>query len=907
MGENEESFKAIGDRTLRATQHKIIESLKLDYDTFINSAYLRQGRADEFMLKRPSERKEVLAGLLGLDQYDKLAEEAKDRSRQLKGQVQLVEQNLESLQTQLRQKETLTIEISSAGDRIERLRVAQESERQQLQGAIAAKNQRQTLQQQLTWLRNNYNQQDKQCQRLEQEVNSIKRRRQELEVLLQQEAEIAAGYAQFEQLQAQEEQFSAKLQAYQDAGKRREKLQELLRERTSDLNNQLQLLVAKLDTLEQQEKELQEIISREPEVQKAMVQLQQARERVKVFDRLQAEAAPLVRRRQELEMELVSRRAHLSARVQEIAGQIGRLQEKQQTRGRVQQAVMEVAHRIEDLEKKRVYQQRVREKGLERRSFLERLQASQREYETRLGEIEQKIRMLGDNATCPLCDRPLDEHHWELVMQKHESQHQEVRHHLWVVRDQLAVSDREISVLRQEYSQLSRELADANGLQKQYGGLQAQLEMTEADRQRLMMMAREKEELELAIGTNAFVGELSTEVQQIEQALQRLNYDEKNHALARSDADRWRWAEIKQAQINDAKRSLSNLAPRRPQLEAKLQALRQTLEQEQSNSDLNRELEEINQELARLGYNIDEHNAVRAARSKAQVWLARAEQLRLAQQEYPQIRARVDEMQVMLRGRCLERDAIGEQIESLNLQLKETPDVSKQIPLLERQIASRRSELDRLLGKLGRLQQQQQHLEALELQRETLSQQLQDSRRQYRVYNELATAFGKKGIQALMIENVLPQLEAETNQILSRLSGNQLHVQFVTQRASKSRSKKNSKLIDTLDIVIADVAGTRAYETYSGGEAFRINFAIRLALAQLLCARQGTRLQMLIVDEGFGTQDQEGCERLIAAINAIAPEFASILIITHMPQFKEAFQARVEVRKGEEGSQLFLS
>jgi exonuclease SbcC len=129
----------------------------------------------------------------------------------------------------------------------------------------------------------------------------------------------------------------------------------------------------------------------------------------------------------------------------------------------------------------------------------------------------------------------------------------------------------------------------------------------------------------------------------------------------------------------------------------------------------------------------------------------------------------------------------------------------------------------------------------------------------------------------------------------------------VTQRASRGRSKKNTKLIDTLDILIADARGTRAYETYSGGEAFRINFAIRLALARLLAHRAGTSLQMLIVDEGFGTQDREGCDRLIAAINAIASEFACILTVTHMPQFREAFQARIEVSKNQNGSQLSLS
>ncbi|WRH67499.1 MAG: SbcC/MukB-like Walker B domain-containing protein [Planktothrix sp. GU0601_MAG3] len=98
-----------------------------------------------------------------------------------------------------------------------------------------------------------------------------------------------------------------------------------------------------------------------------------------------------------------------------------------------------------------------------------------------------------------------------------------------------------------------------------------------------------------------------------------------------------------------------------------------------------------------------------------------------------------------------------------------------------------------------------------------------------------------------------------------------------------------------------------SYETYSGGEAFRINFAIRLALAKLLAQRAGTSLQMLIIDEGFGTQDAEGCDRLIAAINAISSDFACILTVTHIPSLKEAFQARIEVHKTSQGSQIYLS
>ncbi len=45
---------------------------------------------------------------------------------------------------------------------------------------------------------------------------------------------------------------------------------------------------------------------------------------------------------------------------------------------------------------------------------------------------------------------------------------------------------------------------------------------------------------------------------------------------------------------------------------------------------------------------------------------------------------------------------------------------------------------------------------------------------------------------------------------------------------------------------------------FSGGEAFRVNFAIRLALSEVLAQRAGARLQTLVIDEGFGSQDALG-------------------------------------------------
>ena len=49
-------------------------------------------------------------------------------------------------------------------------------------------------------------------------------------------------------------------------------------------------------------------------------------------------------------------------------------------------------------------------------------------------------------------------------------------------------------------------------------------------------------------------------------------------------------------------------------------------------------------------------------------------------------------------------------------------------------------------------------------------------------------------------------------------------------------------------------------------------------------------VEMLVIDEGFGTQDSEGREGVIGAINAVKDDFACILVITHI----EELQQRIE-------------
>ena len=129
-----------------------------------------------------------------------------------------------------------------------------------------------------------------------------------------------------------------------------------------------------------------------------------------------------------------------------------------------------------------------------------------------------------------------------------------------------------------------------------------------------------------------------------------------------------------------------------------------------------------------------------------------------------------------------------------------------------------------------------------------------------------------------------------------------MHAAIETQRQTKK-----GDVIETLDINISDELGTRNYELFSGGEAFRINFAIRIALSKLLARRAGAPLPTLVVDEGFGTQDSVGIEKLKEALNSIQDDFDKILVITHIEELRDAFPTRIDVVKTARGSTLSIS
>ncbi|WAS04475.1 SMC family ATPase [Gloeomargaritales cyanobacterium VI4D9] len=895
-------WQPLTQRAIKDTQDLINRELKLDYSTFIHSAYLRQGRADEFMLKTPSKRKEVLASLLQLEHYDELSEQAKKRANDHELQAKNLQQTLTAQESELAQEPEIQHQYQALQKEIQVTQITTEQYQTQLHQYQIQQQQRhqwveqhQWLSQQRTQLSEDYAQTQTRIERLQQHIT-------QLENLLAQSETITQAYQTYTDLQQREEQLNQQSQRQQQLQREYNQLQAEYQQVLHQLELQRQQHHAQRHALLQNLEKLALIRQSASEIAPALAQLAAARRHLEHLDQQAEQYKPLYDHYQTLRQQQEQTRTRQSAQLQEQQRQLVHRQEQLNRLGNLEQERAELAREFAELDKKKVYLDHVEEKGKERRSFQDSLNARLQNYETQLAQLIKKSELLQQpGAVCPLCARPLDAQHWQVVQKKQELERRELEEAIWLTKEQITVTGRELQVLREEYERIKKQCQYREQLNQKQGQLNQKIQQKQELQAQIEHIQVHIQQLEASLAQP----ETSPELEQITASLAALNYDEQAHICARAEVEKWRWVEIKQAEIQNAEKEHATLSLQLAQLEQKCRDLEHQITQATHHSPLRYQLDSLEQQLADLAYDASTHQAIRQQLQQQQSAPLRYQELQRAQQEYPDLIAEMQTLTATALTKAQRIQELEQQLDNIENTLAQLPDLTATIRELETQIQGQQQRLQTQYIHSGTLQQRLQHLAQLRQQYHQGQQELQRHEHQQQIYRALTQAFGKNGIQALMIEQVLPQLQATANHILGRLSNHQLHVQFRTQKPKKSGANKN-QLVETLEIYIADHQGTRPYETYSGGEAFRVNFAIRLALARLLTQRAGATLQLLIVDEGFGTQDAQGCDRLIAAISAISDEYACILMVTHMPNLKEAFSTRIEVSKTEQGSQVQL-
>ena len=251
----------------------------------------------------------------------------------------------------------------------------------------------------------------------------------------------------------------------------------------------------------------------------------------------------------------------------------------------------------------------------------------------------------------------------------------------------------------------------------------------------------------------------------------------------------------------------------------------------------------------------------------------------------------------------IDKKQIEKDIKNLNNELEQYKDI-KNIEVqefddlrLERELNIKTNEKNNILTSNGIFNEKLKEINNNKEEIDKLNIEISDLEIKLKDYDSLIEAFGKKGIQANIIANVLPEIENEINNVLSILFNNSTTIEFITQKDDTKSKVKSSASLETLDIVIHDKDKDRTYATYSGGEKFRIDFACHIGLSKFLTKRAKANIDFFMIDEGLGSQDEEGRENFILTVNKISSLFKQIFIITHIDELKDAFDKKIIINK----------
>ena len=178
---------------------------------------------------------------------------------------------------------------------------------------------------------------------------------------------------------------------------------------------------------------------------------------------------------------------------------------------------------------------------------------------------------------------------------------------------------------------------------------------------------------------------------------------------------------------------------------------------------------------------------------------------------------------------------------------------------------------------------------------------------QYGIVGRLEQLFNGKNSDRLKLEQYV--LSTYFDDILQ--SANIRFKQMSNERYELRRVERvaDARVKNSLDIEVLDryTGRRRSVKTLSGGEAFKAALSLALGLSDMIQNfAGGIEVDVLFVDEGFGSLDGESLNQAINCLLELTNQQRMIGIISHVPELKERIERQIEIVKGKEGSRILV-
>jgi len=885
---------------IKDTQLALNQQLGLNYETFINASFLLQGRSDQFTKQAPTERKRILADILNLQRYDKLKERASEKAKNARNALEVAEMRLQQLEAQ-------TKDLSSWIEARDQAILALTDQEKVLHSLN--KKEQLCLNQlgELDLKAHEIKTEERLLVQLNQQATLAGDRRQtlvqliaEAEKLLLAEPHILSAYETYKTLTKEQEELQHKSELARSLEEQQRSTENEIQKLKTDAEQQLVYFKQTLHHINTQLAEEGARILREPEVLNAFKEAQAASARWEEMRSIRDHVKALTQEHIRISQELTLKERSLTADKERIAHEIANLTllAEKTAIAKKQLEEAQTAHLL--LQNKTMALNELRTQGQVQKAEMNAEKAKCQTIEAEVQQIQQNRLLVeqSQSETCPTCGTLLTEAHRVHMLALYDEQLAETTKWLEIQETVYAEKRHNVHKIGQQYKDLEAECRELSGVQEKLDEANTFFLRAEQASEHLTSLRHAFAELVREMTERTQLMPLEAEKRKLEQAIEALAFDEATFSKLGQTAAKKELLERELRVIEAARGKIESLQNKYAHTEQQLQKVRMDLSSRSITAVLDDKKRRIQQKLLEVGYNRAQHQEVRLALSKMKDVPQQYANLTNAALNVRHYEAELLTLKKRTSEVAEQQQAATEKLDQLRSEIAIRPSLETERLGLRAQQTEAQRILDTHREQLGRLasmiEMGKKDLE--EMQR--LKNENRDKIRDRDLYTHLVKAFGPEGIPAIIIEETLPELQDRANDLLSRLSDGRMSIRLETIKNMKSGGSKS-----TLDIIINDeLAQARPYETFSGGEAFRIDFALRIALSQLLADRAGVRIRTLVIDEGFGTQDQQGIQHMISAIETIRHDFEKIIIITHLDELKSAFPVRIEVRKEPDGS-----
>ena len=631
------------------------------------------------------------------------------------------------------------------------------------------------------------------------------------------------------------------------------------------------------------------------DVEAQLKSAREAAERVAADRKLSEQKKQLLDQRQRLELQIAGEKEKLQAEKDRLQKSLEESRQAVNNLNQLTSRKKELETQMAESEKALVDAERLIGEGTaiaeaikQKEGVYEAAQSERDKLQTQLDRIEAT-----DQSVCPTCGTELTETHRQEVKQRYLEDLEALALRLNAVQEEIKAGQSNRDTLRSAYRDAKKKADSGSTIASALARVSEQLTGLEKIENEKQAFAQRIHAIAEMLKAETYGSEFRDTLKPVIEQLAGLSYDDEKARANAFEAAQCERYEEKLRQILLRETKTEQYQSTIESLKQQIGTLRNELDTGNPFKELQKLIGDLDKKIADVGFDHVRFEAVRVrlkelaaaneqmrdlvhAEKNLAEWQKRREQVQHRKQEADKELEASETKQTSIRESLSERKAVEEKLDAVK---KERQQIEEGVRALQ----VRKGELQ------AKLNQSSEDRKALK----TVRKRRKEANEEAGLYGKLRRAFGKNGIPSLIIEQTLPEIEDRANELLDRLTDGKMHIRLETLK-----DKKTGGTRETLEITITDEQGVaRPYETYSGGEAFRVNFAIRIALSQMLADRNGVKIRTLGIDEGFGTQDEEGIQNMIEAIQTIQDDFDKILVITHLDRLKEAFPVRIEVHK----------